>query len=77
VNTTNANLIFPSRIATVAERLDWGTNTMWDAAEGAIGSAELALAAAMLVGWADLASDAERAQYLALSRQMTDLATSM
>lgn len=60
-------LEYPARTATPAERLDWATERMWDHAEGTLDRAGAVLVASMLQGWSDLASESERAAYLALS----------
>lgn len=62
---------------TLTARLDFATEKMWDASEGLITGAELALESARLVGYADLCSETDRAAYLALARQLQDLADSL
>lgn len=61
----------------IASRLEAATEKMWDAAEGLISGTDLAFESAKLVGYADLCSEEDRAAYLALARQMQDLANSM
>lgn len=64
-------------MASVVERLDWATGKQWDAAEGLLPVSELPWVVAQLQGWADLCSDADRAQYLALARQVQCLVESL
>jgi len=59
--------------ATHDERLAWAGERQWDVAEGLLTGSAATLALVVVQGWADLCTDAERAQYRTLARNMAEL----
>lgn len=61
----------------VEGRIEWAGERYADLAEGKLAREEAGLLWAIVVGWADLATDDERRQYLTLARQLSELQESL
>lgn len=62
-----AQLKFPPRTATAAERIEWANEYLWDYAEGKLSRAALSVVWATLHGWADTATETDRRAYKAMA----------
>lgn len=58
---------------TLATRLDWSAERLADLAEGLLTAAEGEYVLTAVIGWTDLCSDADRAQYRVAASQLKSL----
>ena len=56
-----------------ATRLAWAGDRAWDIAEGTIGRDVAAVILTIVIGWADLGTEAERATYRAMAHQIDSM----
>jgi hypothetical protein len=73
VNTTLIDQVEFPKSSDMATRLEWAGERAWDIAEGLVGRDVAALIQATVIGWADLGTEDERANYLAMADRINDL----
>lgn len=57
----------------MATRLEWAGERAWDVAEGLVSRDVAALIVMTIIGWADLGTEAERANYRRMAAQIDSL----